>query len=364
MSLAKKTIDQWGESHVPLGERKRFRLETSTSFTGTSIKLPLMVWRGPHEGPVLAITAAIHGDEINGTGAIQNIVKNRPFELARGSLILVPVVNTLAFERHSRYMPDRRDLNRCFPGSKKGSLSGRLGSLVYEEIVSRSDYIIDLHTAAVRRTNFPHVRADMSNPECQRLAKAFGTEIVLDGVGPTGSFRFEASAANCPTITLEAGEVFKVEPSVQEVTIRGIMRVLAELNMIESEAGVHEEPLNQVVVEDTHWTRANFGGFLEFHVAPGEMVKKGQAVATNTGLLGKEHEVIKSLYDGIVLGMSTMPAVEPGDPVVHIARLDTQRKVLKFGETVDNLEAGDLETHLRDDLATNISVVEFTEDYH
>ena len=350
---------------MELGQKKKFRLETSTSFTGTSVRLPLLVWRGKEEGPTLGITAAIHGDEINGTGAIHTIVKNKLFDLARGSLILVPVVNTLAFERHSRYMPDRRDLNRCFPGGKDGSLSNRLGNLIYEEIVSRCDYLIDLHTAAVRRTNFPHVRSDMSHPECRRLAKAFGTEIVLDNLGPKGSFRFEASAASCPTITLEAGEVFKVEPSVQEVTLRGIMRVLTELNMIDPEGEItHEEPLNQVVVKNTHWTRANAGGFLEFHVAPGEMVKKGQAVATNTGLLGNEHEVIKSSYDGVVLGMTTMPAVEPGDPVVHIARLDSERKVLAFEETVENLEADDLESQLRDHLATSISVVEFSEDNH
>ena len=165
-----------GKKKIGLGERKQVRLEAGESFSGVSVRLPVMVCRGKEDGPVVGITAAVHGDEINGTGAVRRIVQESPFELKRGSLILVPVVNIMGFERYSRYTPDRRDLNRMFPGSSKGSVTSRLASLIFDEVVNRCDYLIDLHTAAVRRTNFPNVRADLDNPEYERLARAFGTE--------------------------------------------------------------------------------------------------------------------------------------------------------------------------------------------
>jgi len=148
----------------------------------------------------------------------------------------------MGFERHSRYTPDRRDLNRTFPGSSKASLTGRLAHLIQEEVVGRCDHLIDLHTAAVRRTNFPNVRADMEDPGCVRLAECFGSEIIVDSEGPDGSLRREACKAGYPTIILEAGEVWKVEPSVQEMIIRGITRVVSELGMIDVKKDDQVEP--------------------------------------------------------------------------------------------------------------------------
>jgi uncharacterized protein len=355
-----KTVGLWGEHEIAPGERKRFELEIGKSFSGANIKLPLMVWRALEPGPTLAITAALHGDEINGTGAIRDLIQDPPFELKCGALILVPVINIMGFERHSRYMPDRRDLNRCFPGNSKGSLSARLARLIFDEVIGRSDYLLDLHTAAVRRTNFPNVRADCDNVDCERLAKSFGCEVIVNGVGPDGSLRKAAVAAGCPTIVVEAGEVWKVEPAVQDLTTRGVLNVLTELGMIESTA--YEAPPHQIVVEETRWIRSESGGFLHFHVAPGEAVTKGQAVASSTSLLGKENEVIRSPHDGLVMGMTTMPAVGPGDPVVHVALHATKRLQRKMEASIDGLEEGTIETDIRSQLATNITVTELGED--
>lgn len=354
-----KNIGVWGEQTIAPGQRKRLRLEIGKSFSGANVTLPLMVWRAAEPGPVVGITAAVHGDEINGTGAIRGFIQEPPFKLKRGALILVPVVNIMGFERHSRYMPDRRDLNRSFPGSQRGSLSARLAKLIFDEVIGRCDYLIDLHTAAVRRTNFPNVRTDCDNEECKRLAQAFGCEVIVNGTGPNGSLRKEAVKAGCPTIVLEAGEVWKVEPSVLDLTVRGIANVLAELNMTDD---LHEAPPHQMVVEETRWVRSETGGFLHFHAAPGNTVSKGQAVASSTSLLGKENEVIYSPHDGIVMGMTTMPAVGPGDPVVHIALPSTKRQHKKMEKSIDDLEEGMIETDLRSHLATNITVTSIEDD--
>ncbi len=265
----KRPIGRWARKKIKPGERKRLLLKVGESFTGVGVHLPLMVWRGLEEGPVLGITAAVHGDEINGTGAIRRLIQEPPFELKRGALILVPVINMMGFERHSRYTPDRRDLNRTFPGSKNGSLTGRLAHLIMKEVVGRCDYLVDLHTAAVRRTNFPNVRADMDHPDCERLAEAFGAEVIVNSAGPDGSLRREAYRAGCPTIILEAGEALKVEPSVQDMTQRGLTHIMAELDMIDVADDLRPDTApHQMIVQSSSWVRAWSGGFLKFHVAP------------------------------------------------------------------------------------------------
>jgi len=349
------TIGQWGDARIEPGERKRMRLEVGKTFSGANVALPVMVWRAPVDGPVVAITAAVHGDEINGTGTIRRLIQERLIPLERGALILLPVINTMGFERHSRYMPDRRDLNRCFPGNNHGSLSSRLARLVFDEVVARCDVLIDLHTAAVRRTNFPNVRADCSNAECARIARAFGCEVIVDGAGPEGSLRREAAAVGKPAIVLEAGEVWKVEPAVQDLTLRGISNVLAELAMTPNKP---VPPHHQIVVRETRWIRSEAGGFLQFHVAPGDTVSAGQAIATNTSLLGTEQEIIRSPLQGIVMGMTTMPAVSPGDPVAHIGLPKSDRQHLRLEQDIDGLDSNSIESQLREHLATNIVVTD------
>ena len=205
----------WFGAHIDPGSSASLSIPISEGYSGADITTPVYVWRGVQPGPTVAITAAVHGDEINGTGAIRHIIRHKPFELLAGTLVLVPVVNMMGFERHSRYLPDRRDLNRSFPGSREGSLTSRLAISFFSQVIKRCDYAIDLHTAAVRRTNFPNVRADLSNEPVAALARAFGAELIVDGKGPKGSLRATACKYNCPTIILEAGEVWKVEPGVR-----------------------------------------------------------------------------------------------------------------------------------------------------
>ena len=338
---------------VPLRTTRDVELEIGTSYSGSVTRLPVRVMRGRESGPAVFVTGAVHGDELNGTGIVQQILLHPPFKLQRGTLVLVPVVNMPGFERHSRYLPDRRDLNRSFPGTGEGSMASRLANTVFEEIVGRCDYGIDLHSAAVRRTNFPNVRADLKDPEVRRLAESFGTSLVVQGTGPRGSLRRAACDAGVPTISLEAGEVWKIEPLVLEIGVRGVTNVLIELGMVSQEP---QRPIYQTRADRTSWIRSNFGGLLRFHVTPGDPVDAGQALATVHNLLGGEQGVIEAAVSGVILGMTTLPSVTPGDPVCHIAA--TRRKPASIREALARASGESLVERVQDDLASSIAVSE------
>ncbi|MCL7927109.1 MAG: succinylglutamate desuccinylase/aspartoacylase family protein [marine benthic group bacterium] len=353
----RKDVGAWPGRKIRPGESADLKLTVSKSYSGTSIRVPVHVWRGKKPGPAVFIAAAVHGDELNGTGTIRHIIQERPFDLIAGSLVLVPVVNILAFEQLSRYSPDRRDLNRSYPGLRRGSLTSRLARVIFDNIVARCDYGIDLHTAAVRRTNYPNIRADMDQEATARLATLFGAELIINSPGPVGSLRRSAVQAGCATMLVEAGEVWKVEPSVVEYTLRGIRNVLVGLQMIEGEI---VEPEFRVVVEDTKWIRAERGGFLKFHVHPGDPVDKGQPLATNTSLSGEDLYTLKAPKRAIVLGMTTLPAVSPGDPVAHLG-YPSPRAFKKMERAIGKLPDDSLLARLHDDLASNVLISDLDE---
>lgn len=332
------------------GTTTDLRLKVSETYTGDPMEIPVRVIRAKQSGPVLLLTAAIHGDEINGTGIIRELVFGQPPQLVRGTLICAPVVNLLGFENQHRYTPDRRDLNRSFPGSPNGSMASRVANVIFRELIANADYCIDFHSAAIHRTNYPNVRADLSIPAVRELAEAFGVELIVKGKGPEGSFRRSACAKGCPTIILEAGEVAKIEPAVLEVGLRGINNVLAHLEMIK---GNPTPPRFQAIINKTSWVRAELGGLLRFHVAPGEPVTAGQAIATNESVFGDARSSIISPSDGIVLGMTTNPAVKPGEPVCHIAHYS--RGLAAIRKTIAKSKA-DGDGYVHQDLRAGIAV--------
>jgi len=302
---------------VAAGSQADLLLKVSETYLGDDVSIHLRVIRARRPGPVLFVTAAIHGDELNGVGVIHDLLFNDSLDLKCGTLILVPVVNVFGFEANERYLPDRRDLNRSFPGSANGSLAGRVAHAFFDNVVRQCDYGIDLHTAAIQRTNYPNVRGKLSDPAIRRIAESFGAELLISGAGPEGSFRREACNAGCPTICVEAGEPWKIEPSIVQFGVRGVRNVLIELGMIKGQATY---PTYQTRVNRTTWVRAKVGGILRFHVAPGQIVRAGQEIASNSSLMGTDQDVLISPIDGIVLGMTTLPAVKPGEPICHIGR--------------------------------------------
>jgi len=303
-----------GGHRVRRGQTTDIALEVSQTSLGMPVTLPVRVVRGPRKGPAVFVSGAIHGDELNGTGIIRELMLRR-LELGRGTLILVPVVNVFGFERHSRYLPDRRDLNRSFPGSPDGSLAFRLAHTFFDKIVGLCDYGLDLHTATQGRVNFPHVRGNLAHRGVNQLARWFGCELVLDRPGHEHSVRHVATEAGCPTIVLEAGEAMKIERRVVEIGVRGVLNVLQSLRMIDGSPSLPETPL---IVQKSLWARAQVGGLLRFSVSPGDVVTEGMRIAYCDTFFGNQSPSVRAPVGGVVLGMCSLPVVRPGGPVCHI----------------------------------------------
>jgi predicted deacylase len=349
-----RAVEDWRDQIVLPGESRDIQLAVSESYSGMDVRIPLHIRRAVESGPTVFVSAALHGNEINGTGAIHQLIDDAELQLRSGAIVFAPVLNILGFERHSRYLPDRRDLNRAFPGSEKGSLASRMARQIFATLPLRCDYGIDIHTAAVRRTNYPNIRGDLRDPAVRRIAEAFGCEIIMNSVGPKGSFRREACRAGCPTIVMEGGEVSKVEPAIVASSIRGIKNVLRELGML---AGQRERPDYQLILETSKWIRADRGGFLQFHIKPGDVINQGQPIATNSTLLGREQNVIYAPFDAVIIGMTTLPAVSPGEPICNLGRLP---KGIKAAELLHKRaqETHGLEERLVEELGSNVLVVD------
>ena len=301
---------------VAPGETQDIRMKISETYTGDSITIPMRVSHAAQNGPRVFVSAAVHGDELNGTGIIHELMFDKSLQLQSGTLLLIPVVNVFGFENNERYLPDRRDLNRAFPGRPSGTLASRIAATFTREVILQCDYGIDLHSAGAYRTNFPNVRGNLKLPAVRRIAEAFGCELILDVKGPAGSLRRAACNKRCATIILEAGEIFKIEPKVVKVGVTGIKNVLTRLKMLQ---GTVEKPLYQIKVRKFKWVRASVGGILKCHIKPGEIVTTGQPLATNFDILGERQKIIKSPDEGVILSVVTAPTVKPGDPVCHIA---------------------------------------------
>lgn len=326
-------------------------LDYSQSYTGIDVKVPVRVIAAPRPGPIVFFTGVVHGDELNGLGIIRELMFDNELELKRGVVIAVPVVNVVGMDGHNRYLPDRRDPNRCFPGSARGSLTSRLTHLIHTEVIRQCDVGVDLHTAAVRRTNYPNIRADLDDPTVAELARAFGLDLIVHSRGPAGSLRREACRRAIPTIVLEAGEVWKIEPSVVEIGVRGSRNLLRHLRMISTKA---ERAKFQLEVRKSTWVRAEYGGILKYHAQPGDVVRAGQLIATNQTIFGVVQNELHAPADGIVQGCATMPAVTPGEPVFHIARSEHPHAYLAkhFGARHDDA----LHRRVRRELGTSLAL--------
>lgn len=305
-------------NRVGLGETAELRLRVGESYTAEPVSVPVTVVRGG-PGPTLFVTATVHGDELNGVGILRDLLNDTDFSGLRGSVIAVPVVNVPGFLVQDRRLPDRRDLNRSFPGSRKGSLTARLADTLFREVIRQSDFGIDLHTGGGERTNYPQIRADLSDPRVVELADAFGIPLVLGGEGPEGSLRRVAVAAGVPTVVYEAGSARRLERPFIEVGIAGILNVMRSLRMLPGEPA---EPPLRLRIERTHWVRAEAGGILDLQVELGQPLRRGMTISLNTNPFGRERSQLKSPYSGMVLGLTQLPLVHPGDAVCHLARLE------------------------------------------
>jgi uncharacterized protein len=300
------------------GETADLKLKVAESYTAEPVSIPLTVLRGG-AGPTVFITATVHGDELNGVGILRSLLNDCDWRALTGTLIAVPVANVPGFLALDRRLPDRRDLNRSFPGRRRGSLASRLADLLFREVVLRSDFGIDLHTAGAERTNYPQVRADLSRPHVAALAEAFGCPLIVDTPGPERSLRRSAVAAGVPTIVYEAGSPLRLERPFIKIGVAGVLNVLRSLGMLPEAA---DPPPLQLILRRTLWVRASAGGILDLQAELGQPLQRGDTISVQTNPFGRGKTRLASPHSGIVLGLTQMPLVHPGDGVCNLARLD------------------------------------------
>lgn len=312
-----------GGHRVAKGTKENILLKISEHYTHQGVYIPVTVIRGKKPGPRLFLTAAVHGDEVNGVQIIRELLDQVEPQDMRGTLVAVPVVNRFGFVSHSRYMPDRRDLNRGFPGDPNGSTTARVARIVYDEIVRPCDYGIDLHTAGYQRANLPQIRGDMEDDEVRRIAKAFGAEVILDNKGLKGTLRRVATENGVPTIIYEAGETFRFQRDMITKGVTGILNVMRELGMIKEPL---DRPEFQVIVKSSEWVRADHGGILETLIEPGSLVYKEDIIARISNPFGRTVAEVTAPFNGLVVGTTTLPMVNPGAPICHVVKL---KKTLK-----------------------------------
>lgn len=319
-----------GGIEIPKGVNMTVYLELPKMYN-TPTKLPVRVIRGKKEGPVVFISAAIHGDELNGIEIIRRFRMLSILRRLKGTVILVPIVNVYGIMHLSRYLPDRRDLNRSFPGSKKGSLAGRVANIFFDEIVSKCDLGIDLHTGAIHRSNLPQVRTNIENEYTFNLAKVFGAPVILHSEIRDGSLRAVAQEKGVPILLYEAGEALRFDESSIRIGVHGIVNVLREINMLPKISRKKHAKI-PVITKSSQWIRASESGMLRTIKALGDTVQKDEIVAFIDEPLDDEYFEIKASFDGIIIGKSEIPLVQAGDAVFHIARFrDLQSAEHKIG---------------------------------
>lgn len=325
-----------GGVSVPPGSRAVIDLPLSVLSDHTAMHMAVKVLHGKKAGPTLFVSAAIHGDEIIGVEIIRRLLEVSALKSLRGTLILVPIVNTYGFVGLSRYLPDRRDLNRCFPGSKNGALAGQLAHKFITEIVQQADYGIDLHSGAIHRDNLPQIRANLSDPIVNEMAKAFGASIVMNSDLRDGSLRQSAQELGCNTLLYEAGEALRFdEPSIR-IGVKGILNVLRHVDMLPKakEGTKKTEPAR---ASSSHWLRAPVGGILRPFKALGQSVEENEVIAIVSDPLGRVNEELRARRTGLIIGRSNLPIVNRGDAIFHVACFES------LDDTEDVVTAVELE---------------------
>ncbi|ACK72043.1 Succinylglutamate desuccinylase/aspartoacylase [Gloeothece citriformis PCC 7424] len=298
-------------------QQQRLDIPVSRLPTQTSISLPVIVVNGKEPGPRLWLSAAIHGDEINGVEIIRQILDKIQPKYLKGTLLAVPVVNVFGFIEQSRYLPDRRDLNRSFPGTANGSLASRLAHLFMKEIVNNSTHGIDLHTAAFPRINLPQIRANLEDEQTKRFAQAFNAPLMIHATTRDGSLRHAASQKGIPILLYEAGEALRFDGEAIRIGVEGIMRVMEYLEMYSFSLNLTD--INPLEIQETKWVRAARGGILHLNINIGQRVEKKQVLGFITDAFGDTEFKVRSPDRGIVISQVQNPLVHQGDGIVHLA---------------------------------------------
>lgn len=311
-----------GESISP-GERKQLNIPVAHLYDFTLMTIPVEIIRGKKPGPCLFVSAAIHGDELNGVEIIRRLLSQKYLSRLRGTLIAVPIVNVYGFNTRSRYLPDRRDLNRSFPGTEKGSMASQLAQTFMKEIVSKCTHGIDFHTGAIHRSNLPQIRAYLDNEETLELAKSFHVPVVLHSDLRDGSLREAVRDMDIPVLLFEGGEALRYNERAIKSGLQGVRAVMRKIGMLPKiKSSGTKKNHESYVSRRSYWVRSPHSGILNMRHFLGRRVKRGERLANIGDPFGHESVPVKAKAGGIIIGASTLPLVNEGDAIFHIATFD------------------------------------------
>ncbi|WP_435358184.1 succinylglutamate desuccinylase/aspartoacylase family protein [Haloarchaeobius sp. DFWS5] len=317
------------DAEVDPGEKRHFRYEIGETYLGDAVEIPVTIINGEHDGPRVFCSAAIHGDELNGVKVIQEVVDQYDPADLHGTLVCLHVLNVPGYLAQQRYIPIYdQDLNRSFPGKAQSNTAERMANAIYRTFVSQCDCGVDFHTSTRNRTTMYHVRADMSNPDVGRLARAFGANVILSGESDDGMLRTVATNEGIPTITIEMGKAHRFQHALIDRAIEGVESVLAEYGVLPHKPVVW--PGWRKVIDSTQektWLRADTGGLVDMEWGPYPLVHEGETICTVSDHFKTEERVVTAPFTGLIVGVLENPLAQPGHPLCHLVRIDEDTRV-------------------------------------
>ena len=307
-------LELLGYSILP-GTSERLSWSATELFEGVPVSTPVLVVNGAMPGPTLCLTAAVHGDELNGIEMVRRVMHDLVPEKVSGAVIGVPIVNVQGFRRGSRYLPDRRDLNRYFPGNPNGSAAARIANSFFVNVIKHCDALIDLHMGSFERANLPQIRADLRNPDVVTMTQGFGSTVILHSTPAAGTLRYAATMAGVPTVTLEAGGPSELELNEVKHGVKGIETLINSLGMV-PKTRLWGDP--EPVYYRSSWVRASNGGILLANVSLGSTVRRGDLLGTITDPMNNARTELRSPHSGRIIGMARNQVVMPGFAAFHV----------------------------------------------
>ena len=326
------------DTEVPPGEKRHLRYEISETYLGDPIEVPVTVVNGEHGGPTVFMTAALHGDELNGVKVLQEVAARYDPATLHGTVVCIHVANVPGYLAQQRYIPIYDlDLNRSFPGRNSANTAERMANQIYERFIKPCDVGIDFHTSTRGRTNMLHVRADMEHAGTARLANAFGSHVIIASGGGEGMLRTEATAAGVPAITVEMGEAHRFQRELIDEALAGVESVFAEYGLYDDTAV--RWPGWRTVIDDENektWIRADAGGIVDMHYDRGALVHEGDRICTITNPFKDDNVTVEAPFTGLMVGVLENPVVYPGNPLCHLVELEANvRRVVEREQSPD-----------------------------
>ena len=321
-----------GESFAA-GTRRSSQITLARLYDYTELTMPFHVVRGKKPGPTMFVSAAVHGDEVTGTEIVKRLLRDRRLRQISGTLITIPIVNAFGYNNRSRYLPDRRDLNRSFPGSANGSLGARIAHIFLNEFVAKCDFGIDLHSGSNHRSNLPQIRAVLDDAKTEELASAFGAPVILNAKLRPGSLRASAAEFDTPVLVFEGGEGLRYDEKVIRTGLRGIIRTMVHMGMLEGKS--KKTPTTTFRAKSSHWIRAPQSGGHRALKNLGARVISSARLGVISDALGENRQYVSAKADGVIIGQNLLPLVNKGDALFHVATFENLQELDDITDELD-----------------------------